>query len=71
MLVCKRDWGSVSGHKVLFTVTYQERVRRENRGKEIDWETVVEEHTKEYRLKNTYSHDLLWIKVSALLCFIM
>jgi len=28
-----RDWGSVSGHKVLFTVTYQEHVRRERKTK--------------------------------------
>jgi len=32
---------------------------------------VVEEHTKEYKLKNAYSQDFLWIKVSALLCFIV
>jgi len=38
--------GSVSSHKVLSTVTHQERVRREKKGKEIDWEMVVEEHTK-------------------------
>ena len=29
----KRDWGSVSGHNVLFTVTHQERVRRERKEK--------------------------------------
>jgi len=29
----KRDWGSVFGHKVLFTVTHQERVRRERKAK--------------------------------------
>jgi len=27
------DWGSVSGHKVLFTVTHEERVRRERKAK--------------------------------------
>jgi len=54
-LIDKRDWSSVSGHKVLLTVTHQKRVRRGKRGKEIDWETVVEEHTKEYKLKNAYS----------------
>jgi len=58
--------GFVSGHKVLFTVTHQERVRREKKGKKIDWETVVEEHKREYKLKNAYSQDLPWIKVSAL-----
>jgi len=30
----KRNWGSVSGHKVLFTVTHQ--VRKRKKGKEID-----------------------------------
>jgi len=44
-LVYKRDWGSIFGHKVLFTVTHQERVGKEKKGKEIDWETMVEEHT--------------------------
>jgi len=29
----KGYWGSVSGHKVLFTVTHQERVRRERKAK--------------------------------------
>jgi len=29
----KRDWGSVSGHKVLFTVTHQKPVRRERKAK--------------------------------------
>jgi len=29
----KRNCGSVSGHKVLFTVTHQERVRRERKAK--------------------------------------
>ena len=42
----KRNCGSVSGHKVLFTVTHQERVRRVKKGKEIDWVTVIEEHTR-------------------------
>jgi len=45
-LVYKRDWGFVSGNKVLFTVTHQERVRIEKKDKEIDWEMVVEEYTK-------------------------
>jgi len=30
-LLYKRDWDSVSGHKVLLTLTYQERVRREKK----------------------------------------
>jgi len=46
-------------------------LRREKKGKEIDWETRVEDHTKNYKLKNAYSKDLPWIKVSALLCFIV
>jgi len=29
----KRNWGSVSGHKVLFTVTHQVRVKRERKAK--------------------------------------
>jgi len=29
----KRNWGSVSGYKVLFTVTHQVRVRRERKAK--------------------------------------
>jgi len=69
-LVYKRDWGFVSSHKVLFTVTHQKCVRREKKGKEIDWEMVVEEHTK-LKLKNAYLQDLSWIKVGALFCFIM
>jgi len=32
---------------------------------------VVQEHMKEYKLKNAYSHDLLWIKVGVILCFIV
>ena len=32
-LVYKKNWGSVSGHNVLFTVTHQERVRRERKAK--------------------------------------
>ena len=32
-MVYKRNWGSVSGHKVLFTVTHQERVKRERKTK--------------------------------------
>jgi len=43
-------------------------VRGEKKGKEIYWEIVVREHTS-YKLKNAYSHDLLWI--SALLYFIV
>jgi len=29
-----------------FTVTYRKHVRREKKDKKIDWETIVEEHTK-------------------------
>ena len=29
----KGFWGFVSGHKVIFTVTHQERVRRERKAK--------------------------------------
>ena len=45
-MVYKRDWGYVSGHKIIFTVTHQERVRREKKDKKIYLETVVGEHTK-------------------------
>jgi len=44
MLVYKRDWSSVSGYKVLFTVTHHKHVRRKKKGKKIDWKTVVREH---------------------------
>jgi len=45
-LAYKRDWSFVSGHKVLFTVTHQERMIREKKSKEIGLEMVVREHSK-------------------------
>jgi len=32
-LVYERDCGSISGHKVLFTIIHQERVRRKRKTK--------------------------------------
>jgi len=67
-LVYKNDCGFVFDHKIIFTITHQERVRREKKGKEIDWETMVGEHTN----YNWRTHDdILWIKINVLLCFIV
>ena len=62
----KRNWGSVSGHKVLFTVTHQVRVKRERKAKRQIGKRWLK-NTQDYKLKNAYSQDLSWIKVSALL----
>jgi len=56
----KRNWSSVSGHKVLFTLTHQEKERQRDR-----------RAYKITNLNNAYSQDLSLIKVSALLCFIL
>jgi len=59
--------------KAEFVACFEARVQADWLWKFISEIGIIDSISKlkEYKLKNAYSQDLLWIKVSALLCFIM
>jgi len=68
-LVYKKGIGVLSLAIIFFHSNPSRTCEKRKKGKEIDSEMVVEEHIT--NLKNEYSQDLSWIKISALLCFIV